>query len=84
MFYADDITLLAPDEQKVLIILDDLNRWCIKWRLAVNQKKTKIHLRNKSVPISNYQFKSGDMCPDFASCYKYLVVVEFSDYAVTA
>lgn len=50
-----------------------LNQWCKKWRLCINQSKTKIlHFRNQSKARSDYVFKCGDTIIEYDSCYKYL------------
>lgn len=87
LLYADDIALIAPDAEKLQKQLDILNKWCEKWRLTLNKNKTKIvHFRNKSVLRSNSQFKCGELCLEYAACYKYLGVLlnEFSDYSIIA
>ena len=39
--YADDIVLIAPTTENLLLMPDTLNSWCRKWRLTVNPEKTK-------------------------------------------
>ena len=42
-------------------MLNVLHVWCSKWRLAVNESKTKVLLfRNKTRLRSNFVFKCGE------------------------
>ena len=61
LLYADDVVLLAETEADLQIMLDVLYKWCIKWRLEINDTKTQvIHFRNPSKQRSNVQFYCGD------------------------
>ena len=40
--YADDIVLIAPTAENLQRMLDALNSWCRKWKITVNQEKTKV------------------------------------------
>ncbi|KAK6181159.1 hypothetical protein SNE40_009082 [Patella caerulea] len=87
LLYADDIVLLAPDEIKLQKLLDILNVWCSKWRILINQAKTKvIHFRNPGISKSNAIFTCGNIKLDYCSHYKYLGVWlnEHCDYAFSA
>ena len=35
LLYADDIVLIAPDENSLQKMLDYLANWCCKWRIAI-------------------------------------------------
>ena len=49
---ADDVVILAQDEDSLQCLLDILNIWCVKWRQQINQEKSQIvHLRNQSKKI---------------------------------
>ena len=41
LMYADDIVLMAPNEENLQKMLDFVANWCRKWRMAVNTDKTK-------------------------------------------
>ena len=57
LVFADDIVLMAGSENELQIMLKHVEAWCQKWRLSVNNEKTKvIHFRNKRRPRSNAQF----------------------------
>ena len=54
-------------------MLNVLHHWCDKWRLAVNEAKTKImHFRNKSKLKSNVLFSCGNKEIGYSDSYKYL------------
>ena len=40
LFYADDIVLIAPDENKLQFMLNFISDWCSKRRMVVNTEKT--------------------------------------------
>ena len=66
--YADDIVLTAPTAENLQMMLDALNSWCRKWKLTVNQEKTKvIHFRTASVNRSTFDFKCGDKDIEYTS-----------------
>lgn len=76
LLYADDIVLIAPDENRLQKQIDCLYKWCRKWRMCVNQDKTQVvHFRPVRTAITEYTFKFGDSVLDLVKEYKYLGVV---------
>ncbi len=50
MLYADDIVFLSNSALRLQEMLECLDQWCKKWRMDINESKTKIiHFRGKSV-----------------------------------
>ena len=73
LLYADDVILIAPTENSLHRMLDTLNDWCHKWRLQINQDKTKvIHFRPSGKDRSNFEFKCGNKNLEITTSYKYL------------
>ena len=73
LMYADDIVLLSESEHDMQRMLDAVNEWCYKWRLSLNESKTKvIHFRPPSFPKTNYQFMCGNKTISTEASYKYL------------
>ena len=73
LMYADDIVLISESTDELQIMLNSLNRWCCKWRLAINESKTKvIHFRNKNTLQTDYVFNCGENTIVCVSEYKYL------------
>ena len=71
--YADDIVLLSESTDVLQIMLNSLNNWCCKWRLTINESKTKvIHFRNKNTLRTYYVFNCGENAIVCVSQYKYL------------
>ena len=73
LLYADDIVLLADNEDNLQSLLDITEGWCKKWRLEVNLTKTNIlHVRKQSLVQSEYIFHLGDKRVEYCHDYKYL------------
>ena len=87
LLYADDIVLLAPDENKLQSQLDYLYEWCRKWRMSVNISKSQIiHFRPLRCKRSDFTWTIGDQYLEIVSTYKYLGVYlhEHMDFTYTA
>ena len=73
--YADDIVLLAPSHEKCQAMLNALEKWCSKWGMVVNLKKSQVlHVRNKQRPICSTPLTLNDTPLEYVSDYKYLGV----------
>ena len=73
LLYADDIAILSETEAGMQTMLNKLDDWCRKWRITVNETKTKVlHFRPKAKIATDYIFKSGNQKKDVDSSYKYL------------
>ena len=80
LLYADDIVLIAPDEKSLQKMLDFIQRWCNKWRMAINADKTQVvHFRRPSVPRTKVNFLFGEDSLTIVPVYKYLGV-QFDKY----
>lgn len=53
LLYADDITLLAESAQELQKSLDALENYCDRWKLTVNDTKTKIIVFKKGGRLPN-------------------------------
>ncbi len=75
LLYADDVVLLAESEKDPQALIDFTHDWCLKWRMKINNSKTKvIHFRNIRRPGSRFVFKYGDSTLEIVNKYKYLGV----------
>ena len=73
LLYVDDVVLLAENEKDLQKILDVLNFWCKNDALYVNVNKSKImHLRNPSVPRTDFNFTVNGNSMECVNCYQYL------------
>ena len=73
LLYADDIVLLAKNEEDLQFLLNLVETWCKKWRLEVNLTKTNIlHVRQQRKPQSNFMFLFDRMPVAYCTFYKYL------------
>jgi hypothetical protein len=87
LLFADDIVLIAENEEKLQKMLDIVHKWCSKWRLAVHKDKTKVmHFRKVRQARSWYVFKYGNIDLEVVNKYKYLIIVlnEHLNFTVTA
>ena len=74
--YADDIVLLAENEDSLQQLLDEVDRWCKNWRVSVNTGKTKVmHFRPKQKPKCTNVFSIGANNLETVESYCYLGVV---------
>ncbi len=86
LLYADDVVLLANNEDDMNKLLECVHKYCIKWRLLINKDKTKVvHFRKKSTPRSNKIIRISSTELDYVENYKYLgiFVNEFMSYEKT-
>ena len=75
LMYADDVVILANDEVELQTLLTHVNRWCKKWLMTVNLKKSKVmHFRPKNVNQCINDMYLGDDKLDYIDTYKYLGV----------
>ncbi len=73
LLYADDIVLLAENEEALQKMLDALGDWSRNWRLKVNCCKSKIiHFRKKQRPITQCNFTYQNTPIEIVCNYKYL------------
>ena len=73
LLYADDIALIAPDEQSLQNMLCVLTDWCSSWKLSVNPDKTKVvHFRPQSCDKTDFNFRCSNFDITTTDSYKYL------------
>ena len=76
LLYADDIVLIAPSEEALQKMLDFIEEWCNKWRMAVNIDKTQVvHFCRPLTERTACTFSLGNESLKIVSCYKYLGVI---------
>ena len=84
--YADDIVLLAPNEEDLQTLLGALCVWCNRNDMTINcSKGIAVHFRPKSVQRTAYNFRCGNDNLGVVDKYTYLFLVlnEYLDYNVT-
>ena len=82
LFFADDLVLIALDENNMQLLLNLVNDWCSKWRLEVNILKTNLlHIRKKGQSRALNGLKLGSHLVLYCEEYKYLglTINEFLD-----
>ena len=76
LLYADDIVLMAPDERSLQKMITFIEKWCGKWRMAINADKTQVvHFRNQSRLRSDFSFTFGSGNLKIVPYYKYSGVI---------
>ena len=76
LMYADDIVLIAENENDLQSLLNCVYDWCYKWRLMVNIDKTNVvHFRKVRTLRTNFEFKYGEKNLDIINQYKYLGII---------
>ena len=86
LLYADDIVLLAENENDLQSLLFLVQNWCKKWRLEVNLSKTNIlHVRNSRKIQSKFVFLFNNRPVTYCKHYSYLGITlnEFLDFKFT-
>ena len=87
LLYADDIVMVARNEQEMQILLDKLHDWCRRWRVLINTDKSKVvHFRNGRRERTEFQFKIGRNILELTEKYKYIGVIftEKNDFTLNA
>ena len=73
LMYADDTVIFANSATGLQKALDDLEKYCSKWKLTPNPQKTKGTIFGK--PEGNrdaFHFTYSGSALDIADCFKYL------------
>ena len=73
LLYADDVVLISETEDGVQSMLDSLRDWSNRWKLKVNEHKSKVvHFRQASDEPTGMEFKYGDQVLEIVPMYRYL------------
>ena len=87
LLYADDIVLIAANENDLQFLLSIVENWCRKWRLEVNLTKTSVmHVRNVRCQNSNFVFLFNHRIIYYCKTYTYLgtTLDEFLNFGISA
>ena len=87
LVYADDVVILAENEEDLQTMLDVISQWGRKWRIKFNNRKSNVvHYRNKNTEPTISQFYLSNQLIERVKQYKYLGVIlhEYVDFNVTA
>jgi hypothetical protein len=78
LLYADDLVIMSETEEGLQCSLDHLNMYCIKWKLDVNVRKSKVLIFNGNNETSKSTFSVGNVNLEIVHEYTYLGIV-FTD-----
>jgi hypothetical protein len=87
LFYADDLILLAKNEEHLQLLIVILSQWCTINNITLNTNKTKIlHFRTSKTSPTEFVFKCNQAIIERVSQYSYLglVLTDTLDYSITA
>lgn len=71
LLYADDTVILAESAEELQKSLDSFYRYCLEWKLHVNESKTKIIIFGAR-RTNSFCFKFDDLTLEIVDSYKYL------------
>ena len=75
LLYADDLVLIAPDEDSLQRMLNQVASWCKRWRMLVNTDKMQVvHFRKSRQQRTSFSFSFNGAVLDIVPEYKYLGV----------
>ena len=87
LLYADDIVLVAHNEQEMQTLLNKLHDWCKRWRVLINTDKSKVmHFRTGRRKRTEFQFKERNNFLELTEKYKNLgtIFTEKNDFTSNA
>ena len=72
LFYADDCVLFSETPEGLQSVIDDLQTYCLKWKLSINTDKSKIVVFKKGNHHIHDIWRFGDKILDTCNKMKYL------------
>ena len=72
LMYADDLIILSETKEGLQKQIDKLEIFCNKWRLQINEKKTKIMVFNRGNKLINSNFHTSKVKLENVKTFKYL------------
>ena len=88
LLYADDLALMAENEQDLQGLLDALSKWAADWDMVINNDKSKIvHFRHGPSKLrTRSQFTLSGQSIGITEQYRYLglIMTEYLDFNVMA
>ena len=72
LMYADDLILISRSKEDLQKKIDILHEYCLKWKLNINTKKTKIMVFNRGNKLINADIKLNGVSLENVKSIKYL------------
>ena len=72
LMYADDLIILSETKEGLQKQIDKLAKYCSKWRLQINNKKTKVMIFNRGNKMINTNFHTNNTKLENVKTFKYL------------
>jgi exonuclease III len=70
--YADDLVILSQSKDGLQKCLDNLDEYCMKWKLRINTTKSKHMVISKKRIKKKYEIRMGDKPLEWVNTYNYL------------
>ena len=71
MLYADDTILVSEYPESFQVCLNSFDKYCIDWKLTVNESKTKIDVFRARKTV-HFNFRFGDSTLEIVDKFRYL------------
>ncbi len=79
LFYADDLVILSESKNGLQNSMNELNSYCQKWHLTVNESKSKTMTVSNNILDATIGIKYGDKILEQGNEYKYLGTIISND-----
>ena len=73
--YANDTVVLVNSAESLQRMLNNLHTYCKKWKLKVNESKTKVIIFRKRKPCRKHSFLYNNQILEVVDSFKYLGTV---------
>ena len=71
LMYADDLIILSESKEGLQKQIGKLENYCTKWRLQINEKKTKVMILNRGNKLINTAFHTTNASLENVKKFKY-------------
>ena len=72
LMYADDLIIISESKEGLQKQIGKLENYCAKWRLQINEKKTKVMIFNRGNKLINTAFHTTNASLENVKKFKYL------------
>ena len=77
LMYADDLIIISESKEGLQKQINKLEEYCAKWKLNINNKKTKVMIFNRGNKLINNNFQTSNGTIENVKEFKYLTIPKF-------